>query len=302
MVRAVGVDDWATWRELRLAALADAPYAFCADVGEWRAADEQRWRDRLAAGAGHFVADVDEQPAGMVGAVDNPDGSVELVSLWVAPTARGRGVGDALIAALVDWAGERTVRLEVLATNAAARDLYRRNGFVEDNDDGGRLAMTHAGPVARSLAELNAHIWRPYRAAHAAGDIEAFLDLHAPELIRVGGPDRTVLGRPEYAARSRAWRADLTARGSRVAIEFRFTERLTHDGLASERGVYRLTGTRADGDARTFHGHFHTFARKTEGRWRIVVDYDSSDATAADLEAAADLDDVTKFALRPKLH
>jgi hypothetical protein len=33
-VRAVGVDDWATWRELRLAALADAPHAFTSNIDE----------------------------------------------------------------------------------------------------------------------------------------------------------------------------------------------------------------------------------------------------------------------------
>jgi GNAT superfamily N-acetyltransferase len=104
-VRAVGVDDWATWRELRLAALADAPHAFTATPEQWREADETRWRQRLAAGALHLVADLANKPVGMVGAFDNPAGTVELVSLWVAPLARGRGIGESLIEALVDWAG-----------------------------------------------------------------------------------------------------------------------------------------------------------------------------------------------------
>ncbi|QUQ64757.1 GNAT family N-acetyltransferase [Kutzneria sp. CA-103260] len=290
-VRAVGVDDWAIWRELRLAALADAPHAFTSTLDDWRDASELRWRNRLAAGALHLVALAEDKPAGMIGAADNPDGSVELVSLWVAPPARGRGLGDALVGELLDWAGERTVRLEVFAANVPALDLYRRNGFVVDGQGDGPLTMVHGGPVARSLAELNAQIWRPYRAAHAAGDTEAFLALHAPDLIRAGGPGQTVLDFPTYAAASRAWRADLTARGSSVAIEFRFTERITDGVLASERGVYRLTGTRADGDSAVFHGHFHTFTRKTDGRWRIVVDYDNTDATPADFEAAADPDD-----------
>src|SRR3954447_14566313 len=171
-VRAVGVDEWATWRELRLAALADAPHAFTSTLEEWRDADETRWRERLAAGALHLVADLADKPVGMGGAFDNPDVTVELVSLWVAPFARGRGAGEALLDALVAWAGERTVRLEVVTSNVRALDLYRRNGFVDDQASGDRLTMVHTGPTARFLAELNADIWQPYRDAHAIGDTE----------------------------------------------------------------------------------------------------------------------------------
>jgi GNAT superfamily N-acetyltransferase/ketosteroid isomerase-like protein len=297
-VRAVGVDDWATWRELRLAALADAPDAFGATLQQWRDADETRWRERLAAGALHLVADLDDKPAGMVGAVDDPDGGVQLISMWVAPFARGRNIGESLIDALVDWAGERTVRLEVVTSNTHARNLYRRNGFVDDDVTGERLTMVHVGPTARFLAELNADIWQPYRDAHASGDTEAFLALHTPELIRAGGPGKTVQGFDEYAAVSREWRAGMNERGSRVAIEFRFTERITDGELASERGVYRLTATRADGDQKVFHGHFHTFARKIYGRWRIAVDYDNTDATPADFAAATAPDDFTPYLAR----
>jgi ketosteroid isomerase-like protein len=171
------------------------------------------------------------------------------------------------------------VRLEVVTSNTRALDLYRRNGFVDDRADGARLTMVHAGPTARFLAELNTDIWQPYRQAHASGDTEAFLALHTPELVRAGGPGKTVQGFDEYAALSREWRAGMVERGSKVAIEFRFTERITDGEPASERGVYRLTATRADGDQKIFHGHFHTFARKIYGRWRIAVDYDNTNAT-----------------------
>ncbi|SDU87911.1 YybH family protein [Jiangella alkaliphila] len=130
------------------------------------------------------------------------------------------------------------------------------------------------------LDELDHDIWRAYRHAFGTGDAERFLALHDPELIRAGGPTKQVQSFAEYAATTRQWFADLSASGDRVTIDFRFTERLVNAGLASEQGVYGLTAIRATGETKTFHGHFHTFSRKSEGRWRILADYDTDDHSA----------------------
>jgi GNAT superfamily N-acetyltransferase len=61
-----------------------------------------------------------------------PSRAVELVSLWVRPPARGRGVGHALVEAVVDWAWAKNiprVHLWVTETNSTARLLYERRGF-----------------------------------------------------------------------------------------------------------------------------------------------------------------------------
>lgn len=87
-----------------------------------------RWRELLAAGP-WFVA----HPLGLVGgAVAAPD-RAELHSMWVSPSARGQGVGAALVDAVADWAaGQGAVVLEarVFDDNAAAIALYERCGFV----------------------------------------------------------------------------------------------------------------------------------------------------------------------------
>ncbi|HEX6345793.1 YybH family protein [Umezawaea sp.] len=149
-----------------------------------------------------------------------------------------------------------------------------------------------------TLRELNEHVWLAYRAAYRAGDAAAFLALHDPGVIRAGGPAKRVSGFAELALDTTRWFADLAERGGSVAIDFRFTERIAGGGVASERGVYRLVATRAGGDRRTFHGRFHVFTRRVEGRWRIVVDYDSDEqgtVTAPDYESATPLDDVSSW-------
>ena len=67
--------------------------------------------------------------------------------MWVAPEARGLGVGRRLLAALEEKArarGYRFARLETHRTLTEARQLYRSSGYTE---------------VAPFNAELYAHHW-----------------------------------------------------------------------------------------------------------------------------------------------
>jgi GNAT superfamily N-acetyltransferase len=156
----VGPDDWRLWRELRHRALAEAPYAFRSALTEWQGDGdrEQRWRDRLAIpGSFNVVALVDGQPVGMGSGFpeDEPD-VVWLHSMWVDPAARGKGVGDRLVAAIVEWAaksGARKMMLGVVEGNANAEALYRRHGFAYTGEvngvmpDGVRRDLAMARPL-----------------------------------------------------------------------------------------------------------------------------------------------------------
>lgn len=134
-LRVVGADDWLLWRSLRLEALSEAAYAFSSTLADWQEErdTEKRWRDRLSTVAVNIVADLDGMPAGMVsGTTPNQDGTAELISMWVAPFARGRGVGDALVGAVVEWARKQRaarIALAVFESNDHAVLLYRRHRF-----------------------------------------------------------------------------------------------------------------------------------------------------------------------------
>jgi len=136
LVRETVPDDWQALRDIRLEALRDAPTAFGSTYELEVLRGEAHWRDRVARG-GTFLAFVPEvsatEPAGLIGGYQEDPVTVELVSMYVRPRARGRGVGEALVASVIDWAGKRNaecVRLWVTQTNAPARALYERCGFA----------------------------------------------------------------------------------------------------------------------------------------------------------------------------
>lgn len=129
-----GVDDWARVRAIRLAALADAPDAFSATLDEERARPSSRWQQRLAASDAHtLLATRGGEDLGTA-VLSTPAGSDDawLYAVWVAPAARGLGVGDALLEEAARRArGMFRARLclDVGDRNAHARALYARHGF-----------------------------------------------------------------------------------------------------------------------------------------------------------------------------
>ncbi|MEU6406386.1 GNAT family N-acetyltransferase [Streptomyces sp. NPDC046985] len=145
-LRTVDSDDWPLWRELRLAALAEAPYAFGSTLAQWQGSGdrEDRWRARLSIpGARDLVALLHGLPVGMASGVPGEESdNAELISMWVNPTARGKGVGDCLIQAVERWAAERgatTLRLSVMPDNRRATALYERHGFTDTGEPGDPL-------------------------------------------------------------------------------------------------------------------------------------------------------------------
>jgi GNAT superfamily N-acetyltransferase len=135
-VREIGADGWRSVRDVRLAALQEAPEAFASSYERESAFSEEDWLRRFAMGGGNFLAYIPElgpAPAGIVGCFESAPGTTELVSMWVRPGARGYRIGDALVGAVVQWARQRghdQVHLWVTDVNDAASRLYKRCGFT----------------------------------------------------------------------------------------------------------------------------------------------------------------------------
>ncbi len=109
LVRETVTADWQAWRDIRLLALRNAPDASSSTYAEQNRLGADHWRQRVA-GGGLFLAWIPEvstaEPAGMAGGYQAAPGTVELISMFVRPQARGRGVGEVLTDAVIGWARE----------------------------------------------------------------------------------------------------------------------------------------------------------------------------------------------------
>jgi len=123
-LRRLGPDDWETYREIRLAALADSPDAFGSTLERERELGEDDWRRRLT-GAVYVVED--PRPVAVGGIFDNA-GTPHVWGMWTHPEHRGRGHARRILDALIPPG--TPAQLDVNITNGGARVAYERYGFV----------------------------------------------------------------------------------------------------------------------------------------------------------------------------
>ena len=140
VVRRFAPDEWRTYRDLRLRALADAPDAFGSTFDVESRRSDADWASRLARGSASdrelpLIAEFADEPIGLSWArIDDVEPEVAHVyQVWVAPGRRGVGAGKALLDATIAWARTSNVKrilLSVTCGNTPARGLYVRAGFA----------------------------------------------------------------------------------------------------------------------------------------------------------------------------
>jgi ribosomal protein S18 acetylase RimI-like enzyme len=143
-VRPFAAEEWRTYRDLRLRALAESPGAFGSTYAESVRRADDEWVDRLTRGTGSpeelpLVAMRGAEPIGLAWCrVDDDDPLLAHVyQMWVDPRHRRCGAGRLLLATIVHWARSRQARqleLGVTTANLPARRLYESAGFVARGD------------------------------------------------------------------------------------------------------------------------------------------------------------------------
>lgn len=128
-------DDWERLRDLRLRALRSDGEAFGSSLAREEGFREMHWRMRLRASP-WYVAVHDGRDAGLVCVIEEPGAEPSerhVVSLWVAPEVRRRGVARSLLDAAAEGAaavGATRLTLWRLADQEGAGAAYRACGFA----------------------------------------------------------------------------------------------------------------------------------------------------------------------------
>ena len=138
-IRAFAEHEWASYKDLRLAALAESPDAFGSTYAREAQRSDADWAERLASGVNSsrdfpIVAEIDGQPIGLAwGRLEESNPAVaKLYQVWVHPNYRRLGAGQLLLEAVTSWAtGKQADLLELGGTcgDTPAVRLYTRAGF-----------------------------------------------------------------------------------------------------------------------------------------------------------------------------
>ncbi|MEQ8766195.1 MAG: N-acetyltransferase [Planctomycetota bacterium] len=137
IVRELTPDDAEAFYRIRHEGLRDTPMAFAASPEDDRASSVEATRELLDAGPSTIFGAFDPELVGVVGAVRNHHlkmaHKLHVWGVYVSPAGRGRGIGEALLRAVIAYAEEVPgidwLQLSVSSTTPAAKRLYERVGF-----------------------------------------------------------------------------------------------------------------------------------------------------------------------------
>ncbi len=125
--------------------------------------------------------------------------------------------------------------------------------------------------------EINTQVWEPFISSFSNFQSEAFLSVHSKDVVRSPRDAKRIFHGQQYLEMQKRGDDRAKKEGRKRSIELRFTERIAENDLAIDVGIYKTTDTDPSGQQQSYYGRFHVVLRKEDGRWKILVDTDSTE-------------------------
>lgn len=157
----------------------------------------------------------------------------------------------------------------VIALTFPALSIAQHDALLMDS-------ITHA---------IDEQVWRPFVRAFNAQDADAFLAVHAKNVVRWplgwGAPQ---MGDSVEVQTRRQW-GNPKRQVEERSIELWFTHRSHTNDFAYDIGYYQVTVVPNEGMVKKPMGHFTTIIGREDGRWKIFLDADNgAGVTSEDLK------------------
>lgn len=150
-IRRIRIGESSLYRDLRLQALKEDPYAFSATYDSALERTEEMWRaqaDKSAVGSTQatFIVFYDEDPIGLSAVYQDSliEEVMEIFQVWVSASARGKGLGKRLMDTVFEWAnqnGYKRIIATISNTNQRALGFYSKCGFEVISKAEGEVRM-----------------------------------------------------------------------------------------------------------------------------------------------------------------
>jgi GNAT superfamily N-acetyltransferase len=192
VIEQLGPDEGERLREIRLRGLRESPDAFGSSYGREVEFSAEKWAERLKSSDSRWWAAkvVGGDDVGLV-CVRLEESGAHLLSMWVAPEVRGRGLASRLVDECVAWARStdaEQLQLWAVDGNHAARALYAAKGFTPS----GKVMALPSNPGLMESHYVLSLIFRQARRDDVPAIVEMLADDHLGA-TREGDP-----GDPRY--------------------------------------------------------------------------------------------------------
>jgi hypothetical protein len=148
------------------------------------------------------------------------------------------------------------------------------------------LVSVSATSQSDNLKAINRDVWVPFMESYGTFNGVKYKSLQSEDFMRAAANNKNMPSSKEYFEGIDAWFANLKKEGRKLTINFRFTERFSSANSASEQGVFELKAFDSSGkELWKNYSKFHTFLRKTNDVWKIVIDYDTNQKSTVDEKA-----------------